>query len=96
MNIWMLLYVSCYVFITNLSYILTFPQKRQKGGIGSAAYDPKQKDIRAFFGGATVSADSTANSSDNSKTEQVDEHLIEGRAASNVFDETEPSSESRL
>jgi len=26
-------------------------QKRQKGGIGSAAYDPKQKDIRAFFGG---------------------------------------------
>lgn len=27
------------------------PQKRQKGGIGSAAYDPKQKDIRAFFGG---------------------------------------------
>jgi len=25
--------------------------KRQKGGIGSAAYDPKQKDIRAFFGG---------------------------------------------
>jgi len=26
---------------------------RQKGGIGSAAYDPKQKDIRAFFGGST-------------------------------------------
>ncbi|KAI0304504.1 histidine phosphatase superfamily [Multifurca ochricompacta] len=26
---------------------------RQKGGIGSAAYDPKQKDIRAFFGGKT-------------------------------------------
>ncbi|KAI0252446.1 phosphoglycerate mutase, partial [Lactifluus subvellereus] len=24
---------------------------RQKGGIGRAAYDPKQKDIRAFFGG---------------------------------------------
>lgn len=28
-------------------------QIRQKGGIGSAAYDPKQKDIRAFFGGST-------------------------------------------
>ena len=28
-------------------------QIRQKGGIGSAAYDPKQKDIRAFFGGNT-------------------------------------------
>lgn len=26
-------------------------QIRQKGGIGSAAFDPKQKDIRAFFGG---------------------------------------------
>jgi hypothetical protein len=26
-------------------------QKRQKGGIGSTAYDPKQKYIRAFFGG---------------------------------------------
>ncbi|KIM89219.1 hypothetical protein PILCRDRAFT_813147, partial [Piloderma croceum F 1598] len=25
--------------------------KRQKGGIGSSAYDPKQKDIRSFFGG---------------------------------------------
>ena len=75
---------------------ILFEQKRQQGGIGSSAYDPKQKDIRAFFGGATVSADSTADSSDNSKTEQLDEHLTEGRAASNVFDETEPSSESRL
>ncbi|KZV73738.1 phosphoglycerate mutase-like protein [Peniophora sp. CONT] len=27
--------------------------KRQKGGIGSAAFDPKQGDIRAFFGGKT-------------------------------------------
>lgn len=27
-------------------------QVRQKGGIGSAAYDPNQKDIRAFFKGA--------------------------------------------
>jgi len=30
-------------------------QVRQKGGIGRAAYDPKQKDIRAFFGGKTES-----------------------------------------
>lgn len=28
-------------------------QVRQKGGIGRAAYDPKQKDIRAFFGRKT-------------------------------------------
>jgi len=28
--------------------------KRQKGGLGSAAYDPKQEDIRAFFGGKTT------------------------------------------
>ena len=30
-------------------------QRRQKGGIGSAAYDPKQKDIMAFFGGKAES-----------------------------------------
>ncbi|KAF8895486.1 phosphoglycerate mutase-like protein [Infundibulicybe gibba] len=29
---------------------------RQKGGIGSAAHDPKQKDIRAFFGGRAVAS----------------------------------------
>ena len=69
MNIWMLLYVSCYVFITNLSYILTFPQKRQKGGIGSAAYDPKQKDIRAFFGGATVKSSEEGPSESNAEDE---------------------------
>ncbi|KAH7915428.1 histidine phosphatase superfamily [Hygrophoropsis aurantiaca] len=28
--------------------------KRQKGGIGSSAYDPNQQDIRAFFGGGGV------------------------------------------
>ncbi|KDQ62327.1 hypothetical protein JAAARDRAFT_30223 [Jaapia argillacea MUCL 33604] len=32
--------------------------KRQKGGIGSAAHDPKQQDIRAFFGGAAASGTS--------------------------------------
>lgn len=30
---------------------IAIKQTRQKGGIGSSAYDPKQKDIRAFFGG---------------------------------------------
>ncbi|KAH7885210.1 histidine phosphatase superfamily [Phlebopus sp. FC_14] len=28
--------------------------KRQEGGIGSSAYDPKQQDIRGFFGGGAV------------------------------------------
>lgn len=28
--------------------------KRQKGGIGSTAYDPKQQDIRDFFGGVAA------------------------------------------
>lgn len=31
-------------------------QKRQQGGIGSAGYDPKQQDIRAFFGGADIAS----------------------------------------
>jgi hypothetical protein len=31
-------------------------QKRQKGGIGSVAFDPKQKDIRTFFGGGKVTS----------------------------------------
>lgn len=31
-----------------------FSQKRQKGGIGSSAYDPKQQKIRDFFGGKAV------------------------------------------
>jgi hypothetical protein len=43
-------------------------QRRQKGGIGSAAYDPKQKDIRAFFGGISEpesgSHDKVANAED--------------------------------
>ena len=69
MNIWMLLYVSCYVFVTNLSYILKSPQKRQKGGIGSAAYDPKQKDIRAFFGGAAVKSSEEGPSESNAEDE---------------------------
>ena len=47
-------------------------QKRQPGGIGSAAYDPKQKDIRAFFSGAQVIAEHQHH---------------EGRSESNVDDE---------
>ncbi|KAH9850118.1 phosphoglycerate mutase-like protein [Lenzites betulinus] len=50
--------------------------KRQKGGIGSAGYDPKQKDIRAFFGGAKLQAN------DASETE-------EGRSESNARDEAD-------
>lgn len=50
-------------------------QKRQKGGIGSAAYDPKQQDIRAFFGGGQIST-----------TNHVHE---EGRAESNAEDEAD-------
>lgn len=37
------------MFFTNPS-----SQARQKGGIGSAEYDPKQQSIRAFFGGGTT------------------------------------------
>ena len=40
--------------LTAVILMSKFNQKRQKGGIGSSAYDPKQKDIRAFFGGAEV------------------------------------------
>jgi len=47
--------------------------KRQKG-IGSEAHDPAQSDMRKFFGGGVV---------DGKK-----ENLQEGRAASNVLDET--------
>ncbi|KAL4069953.1 histidine phosphatase superfamily [Scleroderma yunnanense] len=40
--------------------------KRQKGGIGSSAYDPKQQDIRDFFGGKAVEAveDNKSDASD--------------------------------
>jgi len=37
---------------------------RQKGGVGSAAYDPKQADIRAFFGGAAVGEHAESNARD--------------------------------
>ncbi|TCD70896.1 hypothetical protein EIP91_001204 [Steccherinum ochraceum] len=50
---------------------------RQKGGIGSSAFDPKQKDIRAFFGGGKVEVDSAAGADE------------EGRSASNALDEAD-------
>ncbi|EKM79474.1 hypothetical protein AGABI1DRAFT_120868 [Agaricus bisporus var. burnettii JB137-S8] len=37
------------VQINNWDHLLSL--KRQRGGIGSSAYDPKQKDIRGFFKG---------------------------------------------
>ena len=46
-------------------------QKRQKGGIGSAAYDPKQGDIRAFFGGKTDALEhAESNAHDEVDTEE--------------------------
>ncbi|TBU27212.1 phosphoglycerate mutase-like protein [Dichomitus squalens] len=43
---------------------------RQKGGIGSAAHDPAQKDIRAFFGGARLEEGRAAsNAQDEAEVE---------------------------
>lgn len=63
-------------------------QKRQAGGIGSATYDPKQSDIRKFFGGGNVTVSSAA--SDAAAPADGDAQLLteEGRAASNACDET--------
>ncbi|EPQ54431.1 phosphoglycerate mutase-like protein [Gloeophyllum trabeum ATCC 11539] len=41
---------------------------RQGGGIGRQAYDPKQADIRAFFGGAAVGEHSASNARDETVT----------------------------
>ncbi|KAI0755047.1 phosphoglycerate mutase-like protein [Daedaleopsis nitida] len=44
--------------------------KRQGGGIGSAAHDPKQKDIRAFFGGGKLEEGrSASNARDEAEVE---------------------------
>ncbi|KAI0354895.1 phosphoglycerate mutase-like protein [Trametes cingulata] len=51
--------------------------KRQKGGIGSTPYDPKQQDIRAFFGGGKFKADVPAP------------EVEEGRSESNARDEAD-------
>jgi len=43
--------------------------KRQKGGIGSSAYDPMQKDLRAFFGGGGAEAPLQEHSESNLRDE---------------------------
>jgi hypothetical protein len=40
-------------------------QIRQRGGIGSAAFDPEQRDIREFFGGARTSVANGKDITDN-------------------------------
>ncbi|KAL5524345.1 hypothetical protein ACEPAF_9485 [Sanghuangporus sanghuang] len=64
--------------------------KRQQGGIGSSTHDPAQKDIRAFFGGASLSPKETKN---NVSGKPPPIELQEGRAASNAFDEVDISTE---
>lgn len=61
-------YSACAALLTPS---LTF-QKRQKGGIGSAAYDPKQKDIKAFFGGKAEISPENNNSTDDEVTHGED------------------------
>ena len=51
-------------------------QTRQKGGIGSAAHDPKQQDIRAFFGGGKPKGETVTD-------------VEEGRSESNARDEAD-------
>lgn len=67
--------IRCTVFGLTLFVI---PQKRQKGGIGSAAYDPSQKDIRAFFGGGEVNGDIVAK--DQSESNAKDEVGVDQEA----------------
>jgi hypothetical protein len=51
-------------------------QIRQKGGIGSTAYDEKQQDIvKAFFGGKTEPLQDSHFSADDKVTDE--EHVIE-------------------
>ncbi|KAL4251244.1 Histidine phosphatase superfamily protein [Abortiporus biennis] len=46
--------------------------KRQQGGIGSAAFDPKQKDIRAFFGGAKINKPLEEGRSESNALDEAD------------------------
>jgi len=46
--------------------------KRQGGGIGSSAHDPKQKDIRAFFGGAKVTEDTEEGRSESNVHDEAE------------------------
>ncbi|KAI0670864.1 phosphoglycerate mutase-like protein [Trametes maxima] len=45
---------------------------RQKGGIGRAGYDPKQQDIRAFFGGAKPLAEPEEGRSESNARDEAD------------------------
>ena len=47
-------------------------KKRLKGGIGSSAYDPKQKDIRAFFGGGAVKPAAVGGRSESNAKDEVE------------------------
>lgn len=49
--------------------------KRQKGGIGSSAYDPKQKGLRNFFGGKAVK--DSVEALEHSESNAMDEDSIE-------------------
>lgn len=65
--------VSSIINILQISLDSKDPQERQKGGVGSSAFDPSQSDIRAFFGGGAVS----------------EEAKEEGRSESNAKDEVD-------
>ncbi|KAI6130006.1 histidine phosphatase superfamily [Pisolithus thermaeus] len=49
--------------------------KRQKGGIGRSAYDPKQQDIRNFFGGTAVK--DPVEALERSESNAADEIVLE-------------------
>ncbi|KAI6129729.1 histidine phosphatase superfamily [Pisolithus croceorrhizus] len=49
--------------------------KRQKGGIGRSAYDPKQQDIRDFFGGTAVKE--PVEALERSESNAADEIVLE-------------------
>ena len=63
------LYLVMRIFSIERECLILFEQKRQQGGIGSSAYDPKQKDIRAFFGGAAVKSSEEGPSESNAEDE---------------------------
>ena len=54
--------VSSYIPCPDPSQTHSPLQARQKGGIGSAEYDPNQQSIRAFFGGGAPVEEGRATS----------------------------------
>ncbi|KAI0087902.1 phosphoglycerate mutase-like protein [Irpex rosettiformis] len=46
--------------------------KRQKGGIGSSAHDPKQRDIRAYFSGGAVGVDTEEGRSESNVEDEAE------------------------